>query len=108
MTVPPEVPANVPAAAAADATADAPTRRGRAGKFRQRNDGTVAHLTGGAGGWRFQLRVPAALREDFRFADLAPIIRASLGPRGRGEARRLARQFWFHPGPFCVSNQFPK
>jgi hypothetical protein len=56
----------------------------------------VPHLTGGPGGpggWRFQMRVPTKLlAEDSRIVVGALVVRASLGPRGRGEARRLARQ----------------
>ena len=54
--VPPNVPATTPTGAAAEVTAEvtadapAPTRRGRAGKTRKRNDGSIAHLTGGTGG----------------------------------------------------------
>lgn len=60
---------------------------------RKANDGSVRHLTRTGDGWRFQMRVPAALAgDDFRLAGLAPIVRASLGPRGRGEARRLSRR----------------
>ena len=61
MSVPDKVPANVPGAAAA------PAKRKRA-----RNDDSVAHLTRAGDGWRFQLRVPAALAEDFRLAGVAP------------------------------------
>jgi hypothetical protein len=83
---PDDVPANVPVDAVAPAT------RGRTRAARKPNDDTVPHLTRTAGGWRFQMRVPSRLADDFRLAGLAPIIRGSLGPRGRGEARRLARQ----------------
>jgi hypothetical protein len=86
VSVPPDVPANVPADAAA------PAARDRARKRRKGNGGNSHHLTGGTGGWRFQLRVPAALVEHFGLAGRGLKIRASLGPRGRGEAKRLARQ----------------
>lgn len=107
MNVPRVVPANVPVAdgpapaptgVAADVTADvtadapAPTHRGRAGKSRQRNDGNSHHLTRTENGWRFQMRVPAALADDFRLAGLGLIIRKNLGPLGRGDAKRLARK----------------
>jgi hypothetical protein len=85
MSVPDDVPANVPAAAA-------PAERRRARSSRKKNDGKFTHLTRNAEGWRFQMRVPSALAQDFRLAGLAPSIRATVGPRGRGEARRLARQ----------------
>ena len=86
MSVPVDVPVNVPAGAAA------PAKRKRSRVSGKGNDDSVPFLTRSGDGWRFQLRVPAALTEDFRLAGLAPIVRASLGPRGRGEARRLARQ----------------
>ena len=115
MNVPRDVPANVPDAdgpapaptgvaaeviahVTADVTAEAPPRRSRAGKTRKRNarngnGGTAPHLTRDGDGWRFQIRVPAALiGSRSRVAGASATIRASLGPRGRGEARRLARQ----------------
>lgn len=77
---------NVPAGAAA------PAKRKRSRASGKGNDDSVPFLTRSGDGWRFQLRVPAVLAGDFRLADLAPIVRASLGPRTRGEARRLAHQ----------------
>jgi hypothetical protein len=56
------------------------------------NDDSLPFLTRSGDGWRFQLRVPAALAEDFRLAGRPNIVRRTLGPRGRGEAKRLARQ----------------
>ena len=86
MSVPVDVPPDVPAAAA-------PTARCRKRSSRKVNGGSVPHLTRDGDGWRFQMRVPAALLdEDFRLARAPISVRSSLGPRGRGEARRLARQ----------------
>ncbi|MDO8875428.1 MAG: hypothetical protein Q8M24_16155 [Pseudolabrys sp.] len=48
---------------------------------------------GGPAGWRFQIRLPASLFDnDFRLSGPRAIIRVPLGPRGRGEARRLAQR----------------
>ena len=86
MSVPVDVPVNVPAGAAA------PAKRKRSRVSGKGNDDSVPFLTRSGDGWRFQLRVPAALAGDFRLAGRGFTVRASLGPRGRGEARRLARQ----------------
>lgn len=86
MPVPVFVPADVPGAGGQ------PAARNRARTPRKSNDGNLPHLTVEPSGWRFQMRVPAALTNDFALAGVSPIIRASLGPRGRGEARRLARK----------------
>jgi hypothetical protein len=78
--VPPEVPAEVPAAE---------------GRRRKPTSGVKPppYLTGGPAGWRFQIRLPASLfADDFRLAGVGRNFRVTLGPRGRGEARRLAQQ----------------
>lgn len=84
------VPAFVPAIVPADGPADGPAAGPASGAGRGRSP---AYLTGGPHGWRFQFRVPAALAAaDLRLAGSARIIRVSLGPRNRGEAKRLALQ----------------
>ena len=86
MSVPDDVPVNVPAGATA------PAKRKRLRVSGKGNDDSVPFLTRSGDGWRFQLRVPAALAEDFRLAGRGNIVRRTLGPRGRGDAKRLARQ----------------
>jgi len=82
MSVPPDVPANVPA------DIPAPTHRGRVGKTCQRNDGSSPYLSGTPSDWRFQMRVPTALLgDDFGLVGPPHILRVTLGPRSRGEAR---------------------
>ena len=78
----PVTPAGPAAAPAAGPGSQAP--RGRGGP---------TYVTREPSGWRFQWRLPASLAGvDFRLADPTPILRASLGPRSRGEARRLGRE----------------
>lgn len=48
------------------------------------------YLTGSPSGWRFQLRLPAALLADSCLAKPKGTIRASIGSRPRREAERLA------------------
>ncbi|WLA74058.1 hypothetical protein QIH77_02135 [Bradyrhizobium diazoefficiens] len=84
MTVPGPVPAKVPAKKRA--------RGARAGGSRP-----PRHLTGDPSGWRFQLRLsPQFFKNGIaggsRLAGAAPMVRAQLGPRSRGEAQRLALQ----------------
>jgi len=55
------------------------------------------YLTGAPSGWRFQLRLSPqffgnGILAGSRFAGSAPIVRATLGSRRRGEAKRLALQ----------------
>ena len=88
MSVPVDLPANVPASNPRGARSTAPANPGR----KSRGRGGPTYVTREPSGWRFQWRLPGALAADFRLAGLAPIVRASLGPRGRGEARRIGRQ----------------
>ena len=55
------------------------------------------YLTGDPSGWRFQLRLSPqffgnGILAGSRLAGSAPMVRATLGPRRRGEAKRLALQ----------------
>lgn len=81
MSVPPDVPAD----------AAVPTERRGTRETHKSNGGIAHHLTGDASGWRFQMRVPAVLVDDFRLAGAPPTLRVTLGPRGRGEAKRMAQ-----------------
>ena len=79
MTVPGPVPAKVSA-------------KKRAGGSRP-----PRYLTGDPSGWRFQLRLSPQFFKNgidtgFELAGAAPMVRAQLGPRRRGEAKRLAVQ----------------
>ncbi|MDP1603449.1 MAG: hypothetical protein Q8M03_09320, partial [Legionella sp.] len=90
MPVPSDVPPNVPLKVSPGAPADGPAVESR----RTITSGVKPppYLIGGPAGWRFQIRLPANLfGDDFRLAGAVPIIRVTLGPRGRGEARRLAQ-----------------
>jgi hypothetical protein len=90
MPVPSDVPPNVPLKVSPGAPADGPAVESR----RTVTSGVKPppYLIGGPAGWRFQIRLPANLfGDDFRLAGAVPIIRVTLGPRGRGEARRLAQ-----------------
>ncbi len=87
MSVPPFVPPNVPAADGA------PARRSRARKTTTREVGAASYVSRTDAGWRFQMRLPANfLGGDFRLAGAPHIVRANLGPRRRGEAKRLGQQ----------------
>lgn len=90
MPVPSDVPPNVPLKVSPGAPADGPAVESR----RTVTSGVKPppYSIGGPAGWRFQIRLPANLfGDDFRLAGAVPIIRVTLGPRGRGEARRLAQ-----------------
>jgi len=55
------------------------------------------YLTGDTSGWRFQMRLSPQFFKNgidtgFVLAGAAPMVRAQLGPRSRGEAKRLAVQ----------------
>jgi hypothetical protein len=55
------------------------------------------YLTGDPSGWRFQMRLSPQFFKNgidarFGLAGAAPMVRAQLGPRSRGEAKRLAVQ----------------
>jgi hypothetical protein len=55
------------------------------------------YLTGDPSGWRFQIRLSPQFFKNgidarFGLAGAAPMVRAQLGPRSRGEAKRLAVQ----------------
>jgi hypothetical protein len=81
VTVPGSVPAKVPG-----------KRRRRAAALRP-----PRYLTGDTSGWRFQMRLSPQFFKNgidtgFVLAGAAPMVRAQLGPRSRGEAKRLAVQ----------------
>ena len=62
------------------------------------------YLTGDTSGWRFQIRLPAnLLGGDFRLAGGPPILRVPLGPRSRGEAKRLAQHLAALCPTICAS-----
>ncbi|MET3160019.1 hypothetical protein ABIF34_007044 [Bradyrhizobium japonicum] len=69
----------------------------RAGRPRAGGSRPPRYLTGDPSGWRFQLRLSPQFYKNgidtrFGFAGPAPIVRATLGPRSRSEAKRLAVQ----------------
>jgi hypothetical protein len=62
------------------------------------------YLTGDTSGWRFQMRLPAnLLGGNFRLAGGPPILRVQLGPRSRGEAKRLAQRLAALCQTICAS-----
>jgi hypothetical protein len=80
VTVPESVPAKVPAKKRRDRHSAVPPPR---------------YLTGDQSCWRFQMRLSPTffgngILAGSRLAGSAPIVRATLGPRRRGEAKRLA------------------
>ena len=84
MTVPGSVPAKVSA-------------KKRAGRARAGGTRPPRYLTGDPSGWRFQIRLsPQSFKNGidtgFVLAGPALMVRATLGPRSRGEAKRLAAQ----------------
>jgi len=60
----------------------APAERKRSRASNKRNDDSLPFLPGTATG-ALPAALPAALADDFRLADLAPIIRPTIGPRDR-------------------------
>ena len=84
MTVPGSVPAKVSA-------------KKRAGRARAGGSRPPRYLTGDPSGWRFQMRLSPQFFKNgidtrFGLAGPATMVRAQLGPRSRGEAKRLAAQ----------------
>jgi hypothetical protein len=90
VSVPAFVPAKVPAKIRRQSHAAAPR--------------PPRYLTGDTSGWRFQMRLPASLLGgDFRLAGGPPILRVQLGPRSRGEAKRLAQRLAALCQTICAS-----
>ena len=100
--VPPDVPApsrrwpaqSAPAGSAGPAAATtAPAATTAARGVSPRSRGGPTYVTREPSGWRFQWRLPARLWiTHFALAGSPLSVRASLGPRSRGEARRLGRE----------------
>lgn len=60
-------------------------------KLKRKAEPKPRYLTGGPSGWRFQMRLPTEIFEqDFGLAGSPSVLRAQLGPRSRGEAKRLS------------------